>query len=193
MTVPMQLLRVVTLFALVLIFVFQTGCSNDSPNLYLPISPSTSSVPDISQITEISSESAMIAASRGGVVSHRELSVIFPASVLPADSQLKASTVSISNNSQDSGFVDMTSSYVISATSSSQPLELADSATAELRINPAGFDPSSIQMVVWNGYKWREVPARYDAVRQVVYSTVEVILPYGTRIYSANPAKPSAK
>ncbi|MEI7673100.1 MAG: hypothetical protein WCK00_13395, partial [Deltaproteobacteria bacterium] len=102
---------------------------------------------------------------------------------------MKASKVSVSNSKQDSSLLDVTKTYVISTTSSTQPLELVDSAAIEFKINPAGFDPASIRLVVWNGYNWDETPAKYDEMRQVVSSTFEMILPYGTRIFSANSAK----
>jgi len=66
---------------------------------------------------------------------------------------------------------------------------LSDSATLEFKVDPRGFAPDSIRLVVWTGYAWSETPAVYDPVRRVVSSTLEMILPFGTRIYSANPAK----
>jgi len=174
------------LFLLVFL-TFQVGCSGGTSG-----ESSSSSPSDISSITEISSDSKSIAAAQGGTVAHDEVTATFPANILPTDAQMKASKVSISNSKQDSSLLDITKTYVISTTSSTQPLELADSATIEFKINPASFDPASIRLVVWNGYNWSEVPADYDRTRQVISSTVEMILPYGTRIYSSNPAKQSS-
>jgi len=179
------------LFLLVFL-TFQVGCSGGTSGDSLSLSPSdsTSASPsDISRITEISSDSKSIAAVQGGTVAHDEVTATFPANILPADAQMKASKVSVSNSKQDSSLLDVTKTYVISTTSSTQPLELVDSAAIEFKINPAGFDPASIRLVVWNGYNWDETPAKYDETRQVVSSTFEMILPYGTRIYSANSAK----
>lgn len=172
----------------------QMGCSDGSSgssgSIDSVVPPNSS---DISNITEISSESKTIYAREGGTITHDEFTAIFPAAILPVDAQMKASKVSVSNSKQDPSLIDMTNTYVISTTSSKEPLELADSATIEFKILSSGFDPASVQLVVWNGYQWREAPAQYDEVRQVVCSTVEIILPFGTRIYRANPAKQSTR
>jgi hypothetical protein len=167
------------------VFLSLTGCSGGSSG--------SAGTQDISNITEISSESKTIYARDGGTVTHDELTAVFPAATLPVDAQIKASKVSVPNSKQDPFLVDITDTYVISTTSSREPLELADSATIAFKIDPESFDPERAQLVVWNGYQWQEAPAQYDGTRQVVTSTVEVILPYGTRIYCANPAKQSPR
>lgn len=167
-------------------FLFLTGCSSGGGSA--PASGTTPST-DISQATELSAETQAIAAGPGGAVSHGALTVTFAPADLPNDAQIKVSKVSVSNSRQNSALIDLTDAYIVSTTSSTDTLELTNSATIEFKINQAGFDPSDIMLVTWNGYNWSEVPATYDAARQVISSTREVILPFGTRIYNANPAK----
>ena len=159
---------------------FLFGCSSAATS---PVST------DISRMTELSAATKNITSGGGGTITYDEFTAIFPAGILPADVQLKISKAFVSNSKQDPALIDMTGIYVLSATTPLQLLELSDSATIEFKINPLGFDPDSIRLVVWTGYAWSETPAVYDPVRQVVSSTLEMILPFGTRIYSANPAK----
>jgi hypothetical protein len=168
------------LFLLVLL-TCQVGCTGGSSGTADEASS------DISNITEISSDSKSIAAAQGGTVALDEFTAIFPAAILPADAQVKVSKVSVSESEQDPSLIDMTNAYVLSTTSDTRTLELANSATIAFKINPAGFDETSIRLVVWEGYEWEEVPFFYDDVLKVVSSTVEAIMPFGTRIYLANP------
>ncbi|MRR18246.1 MAG: hypothetical protein EG826_17535 [Deltaproteobacteria bacterium] len=162
---------------------FLFGCSSAAT---APISA------DISNMAELSASVKNINAGAGGTITYDEFTAIFPAGVLPADAQLKISKALVSNSKQDPALIDMTDIYVLSAVSPPQPLELSDSAIIEFKVDPLGFDPDSIRLVVWTGYAWSETPAVYDPVRRVVSSTLEMILPFGTRIYSANPAKQAA-
>ncbi|MDQ5986529.1 MAG: hypothetical protein CSYNP_02259 [Syntrophus sp. SKADARSKE-3] len=116
-----------------------------------------------------------------------EATIEYPAAVLPADAQIKVSKVSVSESDQDPSLIDMTNAYVISTTSSTKTIELASSATLKLKINPAGFDETTIRIVTWDGYEWSEVPCVYDNILKVVSTTTETVMPYGTRIYLANP------
>lgn len=171
---------------LIAFFVFLTSCSSGGGSS----TPSgTGSSADISQFTELFAEAQIINAGSGGTVSLGALTITFPAAVLPADSTIKISKAFVSNSTQDPSLIDLSDAYVISTISSTSALELTNAATVEFRINPAGFDPANIMLVTWNGYHWSEVPATYDAARQVISTTRKVILPYGTRIYSANPAR----
>ena len=177
------------LFLLVLL-TFQVGCSGGTSGESSSSPPSDSasvSPSDISSITEISSDSKNITAAQGGTVAHAEFTAIFPASILPADTQIKVSKVSVSNSEQEPSLVDMTNTYILSSTSSAKTVELDDSASIVFKINPAGFDETSIRLVVWDGYEWEEVPDSYDGTLKVITSSVEAILPFGTRIYLANP------
>ena len=186
-----------------LLITFQVGCSSVSSSdggAGLPVAgtageDSTGSNPvsaDISNIIEISAESKSLSATQGGSIIHSELTVILPALALPADTQIKLSKVSVSNSEQDPSLIDMTGAYIISATSAVKTLELADSASIIFKINPTGFDETSIRLVIWDGYEWEEVPAPYDSALKTVSSTVEAILPFGTRIYLANPEASSS-
>jgi hypothetical protein len=165
---------------LLLLLTFQIGCSGGSGG-------SSGSSSDISTITEISSGSKSIAAAPGGSVTHDEATIEFPTAVLPADALIKVSKVSVSESEQDESLIDMTNAYVISTTSSTKTIELANSATLKMKINPAGFDETTIRIVAWDGYEWNEVPCVYDNTLKVVSTTTETIMPYGTRIYLANP------
>jgi len=165
---------------LLVLLTFHMGCSGGS-------SGSSGASSDLSNIAEISSDSKNIAAAQGGTVAHGGITVTFPAAILPADTWIKVSKVSVSNSEQDPSLIDMTDTYILSTTSATQTVELADSANIVFKINPAGFDETSIRLVVWDGYEWNEVPTSYDGVLKVVPATVEAILPFGTRIYLANP------
>jgi hypothetical protein len=166
------------------ILALQAGCSSGGS--------STPPLSEISRITEISANSNDIAAAQGGSVVHEELTAIFPPAVLPGDMKIKLSRVSVSNSTQDPFLTDMTGTYVLSTTSSANVVELADSATLEFRIDPAGFDETSIRLVFWDGYNWEEVPGEYDQVRQVVSVTDDVIMPFGTEIYRNDPGNKHA-
>ncbi|MEE9910210.1 MAG: hypothetical protein K4571_00670 [Deltaproteobacteria bacterium] len=157
------------------------GCSSSSPFV------ST----DISNMAEASFATQAFAPGESGRVTHGEFRVTFPAGSLPTDTRVRLSQVAVSNSRQNPALVDMTKAYVLSTTSSEDPIDLLTSATIEFEVDPTGFDPASIRLVVWTGYAWSETPCEFDAARRVVSSTVELILPFGTRIYSANPAKPS--
>jgi|GEM_PF-3317668 len=159
------------------------GCGGSSSGPGPAPTPASS---DISRITEISSTSKSIEPATGGTVAHGELSVAFLSGVLPGSSTIKLSRVAVSNSTQDPSLRDLTGCYVVSTTSSQEPLELIGSATIEFAINPSGFEPSSIQMVFWDGFEWLPLPATYDEVRHVVSIGLEEILPYGTRIYVDN-------
>jgi len=153
--------------------------------------------PDISGIQEMSSASADIAAASGGTVTLDAVTAAFPAGILPADTRIKISRVSVLGEGvQDDGdddaiVIDLTDVYTISATSAADTVVLTDSANITFRVNPAGFDPDSIRLVVWDGYEWDEVPASYDEILGVVSATAEAIMPFGTRIYLANPGASS--
>jgi hypothetical protein len=171
---------------LLLLLSFQAGCSGGSSGL-------SGASSDLSNITEISSDSKNITAAQGGTVAHGAVTVTFPAAILPADTWIKVSKVSVSNSEQDPSLIDMTDTYVFSTTSAAKAVELADSASIAFKINPAGFDETSIRLVVWDGYEWNEVPTSYDGALKVVPATIEAILPFGTRIYLANPEASSSK
>lgn len=156
------------------------GCGGSSSGPGPNPSPTPS---DISRITEISSTSNNIKPAPGGMVVHGELAVTLPSGALPGSSTIKVSRVTVSNSEQDSSLQDLTGCYVVSTTSSPEPLELTTAATIEFRINSSEFDPSGIQLVFWDGYEWLPLPATYDETRQVVSIGLEEILPYGTRIY----------
>lgn len=164
-----------------------TGCSGGSTG---------GASSDISTITEISSRSESIAAASGGTVTHDAVTASFPAGILPNDATIKVSKVSVlyseESEDEDPSLVDITDAYVISATSSEKTLELNDSANIIFNINHAGYDPASIRLVVWDGYEWEEIPTSYDEVLKILSVTVEAILPYGTRIYLANPESSSS-
>jgi hypothetical protein len=165
---------------LLLILTFLAGCSGGSSGL-------SGASSDLSNITEISSESKNITAAQGGTVAHGAVTATFSAAILPTDTLIKVSKVSVSNSEQDPSLIDMTDTYVLSTTSATQTVELAASANIVFKINPAGFDETSIRLVVWDGYEWEEVPSSYDGTLKVVPATVGAILPFGTRIYLANP------
>jgi hypothetical protein len=163
------------LFLLAVLFIL-AGCSGSS-----------SSTTDLSNITELSAASKDINASQGGTITHSEFTVNFPADILPFDAQMRVSKVFVSNSKQDSSLIDITGTYILSTSSTTHDIELDASASIALKINPAGFDAASIRLVVWDGYEWEEVPSSYDGTLRVVSSTVRAILPFGTRIYLANP------
>jgi hypothetical protein len=146
---------------------------------------------EISRITELSSRSENIVAASGGKVAFDAFTADFPESALLGDAVIKASKVTVLNSRQDPSLTDLTNAYVLSTTSSSIPLELTKSAGIAFNINPSGFDAASIRLVFWNGYQWQEVPAEYSSDGRVVSSTMETILPFGTRIYMGEPAKKS--
>lgn len=162
---------------------FQWGCSAGSS----PTSGSGTPASEISRITEIASMSRTIGAAQGGSVAYDEFTAEFPAGALPTDAQIKVSKVSVSESEQDPSLIDMTDAYVLSTISSAVTLELANSATVSFRISPVGFDETSIRLVVWDGYEWEEVPFLYNEALGVVSSTMEAVMPFGTRIYLANP------
>ena len=170
-------------YSFLLIFIlYLAGCSSSG-------SPSVST--DISNMTETCFTTQAFAPGQSGFVTHGEFTVTFPAGSLPIDTRVRVSQVAVSNSKQNPALVDMTKLYVLSTASSQDAIELLTSATIEFKVDPTGFDPESIRLVVWTGYTWSETPCEYDAARQVISSTVETILPFGTRIYSANPAKQS--
>ena len=167
---------------LLLVLVFLAGCSGGSSSTSV-----TTPTADVSRLAQIAADTKTIVAAQGGSVTYDEATIEFPAGALPADAVIKISKVSIDASEQDPSLTDMTAAYVISTTSSDKTIELASSATLKLRINPAGFDETTIRLVIWNGYEWEEVPFDYDSALKVVSSTAEAIMPYGTRIYMANP------
>jgi hypothetical protein len=150
----------------------------------------------LSKMTEISSDVKNIAAASGGTVTHDAVTASFPAGILPVDATIKVSKVSVSyfeeSEDDDPSLIDLTDADVVSATSAEKTLELYDSANIVFKINPVGFEPASIRLVVWDGYEWDEIPTSYDETLKVVSVTVEAILPFGTRIYLANPESSSS-
>jgi hypothetical protein len=178
------------LFVLIAIFSLLAGCSGGSSSL-------SESPSEISSITEISSASKNMTAASGGTVVHDEVTAVFPAGILPADASIKVSKVSVSGDEDsednDPSLLDMTNAYVISTTSAAKTFELAGPANIAFKINPAGFDETSIRLVVWDGYEWEEIPTNYDETLKVVSAAIEAILPFGTRIYLANPQISSTK
>lgn len=173
---------------LLVFFSLLAGCSGGSSGVRGASS-------DISNLTEISSDSKTLTAASGGTVDLDEVMATFPAGILPSDTSIKVSKVSVASSEEsedeDPSLIDMTGAYVISTTSTSETVELADSANIVFKINPAGFDETSIRLVVWDGYEWEEIPATYDETLKVVSATVEAILPFGNRIYLANPENSS--
>ncbi len=183
-------------FCWLLLLLLLAGCSGGSGGTEGSSGTSGGS-PDISGIQEMSSASADIAAASGGTVTLDAVTAAFPAGILPADTRIKISKVSIfgegveDDGDDDAVVIDLTDAYIISATSAADTVALTDSANITFRVNPAGFDPDSIRLVVWDGYEWDEVPASYDEILGVVSATVEAIMPFGTRIYLANPGASS--
>ncbi len=180
----------VILFFLIGSFSLLAGCSGGSSSL-------SGSPSEISRITEISAASQNMTAASGGTVVHDEVTAAFPAGILPADTSIKVSKVSVSGDEDseddDPSLLDMTNAYVISTTSAAKTVELAGPANIAFKINPAGFDETSIRLVVWDGYEWEEIPTNYDENLKVVSAAIEAILPFGTRIYLANPHTSSTK
>jgi len=66
----------------------------------------------------------------------------------------------------------MTNAYVVSPTSAAKTVELAGPANIAFKINPAGFDETSIRLVVWDGYEWEEIPTNYDENLKVVSAAI---------------------
>ena len=126
MDTPMRASRVTTLFFLI-ILLFQTGCTGGST---APSNPTASG--DISVIAISASTSKNIAAAQGGTVAQGEFTAIFPANALPADAQLKAAQVAVSNSRQDPSLIDVSNAYILSTTSSSSPIELVSSANRSI-------------------------------------------------------------
>ena len=176
------------LFLLVL-FSLIVGCSGGSST------PGGGSS-ELSAIQEKSSASQAITATSGGSVALDAVTLTFPVNALPADALIKISKVSVSGDEEseddDASAIDMTDAYTISTTSETN-VELASSANITFKVNPAGFDPESIRLVVWDGYEWDEVPASYDENLGVVSATVDAIMPFGNRIYLANPGASSTR
>lgn len=176
----------VFLLLLLIILSFLVGCSRGSSSL-------SEDPSDLSKMTEISSDVIIITAASGGFVTHDEATIEFPAAVLPADTLIKVSKVSVSESEQDESLIDLTGAYVISTTSFPQTIQLAGSATLKMKVNPAGLDETTIRIVVWDGYEWNEVRCEYDSTLKVISTATETVMPYGTRIYLANPEVSSNK
>lgn len=177
----------VKIFLILTLLLMATACAKDASQP--PIDAS-----ELSRITEISSSIKNIDASQGGALALDEFTVNFPQAALPADAQIKVSKVSVSNSDEDDAeIIDMTKVYILCTTSATDTVELTKSAGISFKINSAGFDKSSIRLVVWDGYEWDEVPSSFDEASNIVSSTVNAILPFGTRIYVANPEASSSK
>ncbi len=56
---------------------------------------------DLSNITEISSDSKNIAAASGGTVTHDAVTATFPAGILPSGTLIKVSKVSVSSSEEN--------------------------------------------------------------------------------------------
>jgi hypothetical protein len=168
------------LVILILLPAVTAGCRGTSSGPYpLP----THNPSDISWITELSSTSGNINQTQGGTVSHGELSISFTSGTLPENSKIKVSRVTVSNATQDPSIRDLTGCYIISTTSSTEPLELTGSATILFNLQLSGGDISGNQLVFWDGYEWLPLPATYDEAHRTLSTGLEEILPYGTRIY----------
>lgn len=135
-------------FFLLVLFIL-AGCSGGSTG---------PAVVDLSTMTEGSSESKNLAAAAGGTVAHDAVTVTFPAGILPSDATIKVSKANVSDSEDDPDLVDMTDAYVISDAAGTKTLELSDSANIVFKVNPAGFDETSIRLVIWtvtNGMRFQ--------------------------------------